>query len=162
MPLGHFFSSTNSCGRGTQCYFQHVRLGSQEQLDLTMQPPNLMPTYRTTNSSPAGPAITLTSAFPHPLIKVICRYFKIGGCKSGDKCRSWHDAIGEEEKGLDYTPRRARQDHSNPMSSRNCQDIPKTEISKTTESNTRDLGGALVRFGSGRNFISIEPAFIKL
>jgi len=158
MPVCKFFSSPNGCGRGAQCYFQHVQLGSPEQLDSTRRPPNLMPTYRTTNISPTGPATTSLSAFPDPLAEISCRYFKIGGCKNGDKCRFRHDATGEEEEAYDFIPPQARKDHSEPTSGQHSQDVTKAELSKATESNARDLGGALVRFGPGGNVISIKPA----
>ena len=158
MPVCKFFSSPNGCGRGAQCYFKHVQLGSQEQLDSTMRPPTLPPTYRTTNISPTGPATTPLSAFADPLAEISCRYFKIGGCKNGDKCRFRHDTTGEEEKAHDYIPPQARKDHFEPKSGQHSQDVPKAELSKATESNARDLGEALVRFGPGGNVISVKPA----
>ena len=99
------------------------------------------------------------SAFPDPLAEVSCRYFKRGGCKNGAECRFRHEATSEEEKAHDYyiLPQ-ARKDHSEPKSGQNNQDIPKAQLSKATESNTRDLGGALVKFSSGGSVISIEPA----
>lgn len=158
MPVCKFFSSTNGCRRGAQCYFQHVQLGSQEQLDSIINPANLLSTYRTTSTNPTEPTMALTSVSPDPSAEVSCRYFKTGGCKNGDNCRFRHDAAGEEEKAHDCMPPQARQDHSESRSGRHAQDIRKAELSKATESNARGLGGALVRFGSGGDVISIEPA----
>ncbi|KAL8836355.1 MAG: hypothetical protein Q9176_006365 [Flavoplaca citrina] len=120
--------------------------------------PNLMPTYGTTNLSPTRPATTPFSAFLDPLAEVSCRYFKIGGCKNGDKCRFRHDTTGEEEKADDFILPQARKDHSEPKSGLHNQNVLNSGLSKATESNARDLAGALVRFGPGGNVTSIEPA----
>ena len=158
MPVCKFFSTPGGCGRGAQCYFQHVHPGSQEQLVSPMRPPKIVPTYRTTNTSATGPAPTPTSSFPDPLAEVSCRFFKIGKCKNGDKCRFRHDATAEEEKVHDFIPQQTEKDDSEPKSGQHSQGVPEAELIKATESNARDLGGALVRFGPGGDVISIEPA----
>ena len=158
MPVCKFFSTPGGCRRDAQCYFQHVPLGSQGQLDSPMRPPKIVPTYRTTSTSAAGPATTPTSFFPDPLTDISCRFFKIGRCKNGDKCRFRHDATAEEEKAHELIPPQAGKDDSESNSGQYSQDGPKAELTKATESNARDLGGALVRFGPGGNVISIKPA----
>ncbi len=158
MPVCKFFSTPGGCGRGAQCYFQHVHLGSQEQLDSPMRPRKIVPTNRTSNTCATGPPITHMSSFPDPLAEISCRFYKFGGCKNGDRCRFRHDATAEEEETHDFIPPQAGKDHSEPKSGQHSQDVPKAELTKATESNARDLGGALVRFGPGGNVISIEPA----
>lgn len=117
-----------------------------------------MPTYRTTSTSAARPATTPTSFFPDPLTEISCRFFKIGRCKNGDKCRFRHDATAEEEKAHELIPPQAGKDDSESNSGQYIQDEPKAELIKAIESNARDLGGALVRFGPGENVISIRTA----
>ena len=158
MPVCKFFSTPGGCGRGAQCYFQHVPLSNQGQLDSLMPPPKMVPTYRTTNPSAIRPAITPTSSFPDRLTEISCRFFRIGKCKNGDKCRFRHDATPEEEKAHELVPPQAEKDDSEPIPGQYRQDEPKADLTKASESNTRDLGGALVRFGPGGNVISIEPA----
>ncbi|KAL9130728.1 MAG: hypothetical protein Q9217_001165 [Psora testacea] len=124
-----------------------------------MRPPKIVPTYRTTNTSATGPATTPTSSFPDPLAEVSCRFFKIGKCKNGDNCRFRHDAIAEEEKAHELIPPQAGEDDSEPNSGQYSRDGPKVELTKATESNARDLGGALVRFGPGGNVPSKIATF---
>ena len=158
MPVCKFFSSKNGCGRGAQCYYQHIQLANQEQLDSAIRPPNLVPSYRITDSNPTGPAKMPMFAFPDPLTEISCRYFNIGKCKNGDRCRFRHNATSEEEKAHESIPQQATKDHSEPNCGQNSQDVPKAQPPKATESNARDLGGALVKFGPGGDVLSIEPA----
>ena len=158
MPVCKFFNTKSGCGRGSKCYFQHVQPESQEPLDSTMHPPNFMLSWRNPDSNPTAPASTPISSFSNPLAEVSCRYFKIGTCKHGADCRFRHDAISEEETTHDCDPPQPRGDHSKPTLGQDNRDILNGQKLKATESNARRLGGALVRFGSGAEVTSLEPA----
>jgi len=161
MPVCKYFSSKNGCRRGDQCHFQHVQLESPEQLESTMRPPYLMPSFRIANRGPTTPATVPIYTSPDLLAEVDCRYFKTGGCKNGDKCRFRHDTTRGEDKAHDGILPQVRKDQSDPKSGENSQVQARAELSKATESNTRELGGAFVSFGSGGNVISIEPAAVS-
>ena len=110
MPVCKFFSTKSGCARGDKCFFQHVQPATPEQLGSAISPPNLMASWRATDSNPIGPPNTLLSGFPDPLAKVSCRYFKKGACKNGDRCRFQHNATSEAEEviTLESTPQPVR------------------------------------------------------
>ena len=112
------------------------------------------------SSSPSlAEAVVPNSATPDPLREISCRYSKIRRCKNGDKCRFRHDAIDEEKEELhDVVHPQAIDCPHEPEFGGNSQQVPNAQLLKVTEPNARDLGGALVRFGSGGSVISIEPA----
>lgn len=97
MPVCKIFSSKSGCVRGDRCYYQHVQLANQEQLESAISPPNFVPAWRITDSSPTGPAKAPLSGFPDPLAEVSCHFFNIGVCKNGDRCRFRYKATSEEE-----------------------------------------------------------------
>ena len=151
MPICKYFSSDTGCGRGDQCYFQHVQPGNQNQLNSINHPLNPLPTYRVTASNHGGPVTAPISAFPDPLAEIGCRFFKIGKCKNGDKCRFRHDITRDE------VPLQTSED-VDPKPGQHGRDIPKVEFGMAADSIVRDLGGALVKFGSGGIVVSIKPA----
>ena len=123
-----------------------------------MRHPNRMSAYKTTTISSAKPTISPMSAFTDPLAEISCRFFKISECKNGDKCRFRHDTRGEEEEAYNCIPPQARNDDFETKSGQRSEDVPKAELSRVAQSNARDLGGTLVKFGCGGSVISIEPA----
>lgn len=110
MPVCKFFSSKGGCARGDQCYFQHVQPASQERLGSPKSPPILIESCETTDGNSAEPAKARFSGLPDPLAEVDCRYFSLGTCKYGDKCRFRHTAMNEEEIAHESTsiPQQAR------------------------------------------------------
>ncbi|KAL8927107.1 MAG: hypothetical protein Q9172_001529 [Xanthocarpia lactea] len=123
-----------------------------------MRPPNPPSAYETINNRSNRPATIATSATPDPLGEISCRYFEVGRCKNGDTCRFRHDTIDEKEELNDVVQPQAIDCPHEPEFGGNSQQVPKAQLLKVTEPNARDLGGALVRFGSGGSVISIEPA----
>ena len=105
-----------------------------------------------------SPAPTPSSGSTRPLGLESCRFFKVGACRNGDSCRFRHDATADEAPD-EAIQQRARHKISEPGSGlHEKQEIPKAQPAKSTESNARDLGGALVKFGPGAHVLRIEPA----
>ncbi len=111
MPVCKYFPRTSGCLRGDRCYYQHIQPPSQEDLDSTRPPPNIMPSRKIINENLTGPAEMPLSGFSGPLAEVNSRFFYLGVCKNGDDYRFLHNATGEEEVAPKAIPPQARNGH---------------------------------------------------
>ena len=156
MPVCKFFPTKNGCGRGDQCRFQHVQLAGQGQVETTAAVRNRKPlsehlakSWRRGSTESELPGTDITA-------EISCRYYGRGHCKNGDECRFRHDNPSEELRSHDPV-QEVGNDFSRLDLNQHGQDAAKLQPPKATESNTRDFGGALVKFGPGAEVLSIEP-----
>ena len=156
MPVCKFFTTKDGCGRGDQCRFQHVQLVGQGQAETTAAVGNREPLsehltkdWRRASTDSELPETDLRA-------EISCRYYGRGHCKNGDACRFRHDTPSEELRSRDPV-QEARDGLSRLDLDQHSQDAAKLQRPKATESNARDLGGALVKFGPGAEVLSIEP-----
>lgn len=156
MPVCKFFPTKDGCGRGDQCRFQHVQLFEQDQVETAAlvrnRKPlskNIMKDWRGGSTKTELPGTDLTA-------EISCRYYGRGNCKNGDECRFRHDIPREELRSPDSVEE-VGNDLSKLDLNQQSRDVAKLQPPKATESNARDLGGALVKFGPGAEVLSIEP-----
>ena len=156
MPVCKFFPTKDGCGRGDQCRFQHVQLVEQDQVETVAPvrnrkplPKHIMSDWRGDSTKSELPRTDLTA-------EISCRYYGRGNCKNGDGCRFRHDIPNEELRSSDSV-QEVGKDFSKLDLNQHSQDIAKLQPPKATESNARDLGGALVKFGPGAEVLTIEP-----
>ena len=156
MPVCKFFPTKDGCGRGDQCRFQHVQLGERDQIE-TATPvwdrkqisKHITRDWRGGPKKSELPGTDLTA-------KTSCRYYERGNCKNGDECRFRHDIPSQDSREPDPV-QVVGNDLSKLDLNQHSQDVAKLQPPKATESNARNLSGALVKFGPGAEVLSIEP-----
>ena len=157
MPVCKFFPTKGGCGRGDHCRFQHVQLVEQKQVETAASEPNRKPLSEITIRDWTGGSTKSKLLGTHTTAEINCRYYGMGNCKNGDGCRFRHDVQDEEPRTPDPV-QQVRKDFSETEPGQQIQDVAKLQPQKATESNARDLGGVLVKFGPGGEVLSIEAA----
>ena len=163
MPVCKFFLSETGCFRGDKCFYQHIRPSGEERfalhddVDFSTDVNDLLPKLSITDNDPTRPS-PFQDVYT-PVTKVRCRYFDNGSCKNGDACRFLHDTTEAAGNSGASTCSRTEPDQIDHNATFG-QEVEKTvaEPRKPIDSNTRELSGALVRFGSGGQVLSIKPA----
>ncbi len=156
MPVCKFFPTKGGCGRGDHCRFQHVQLVEQKQVETAASVPNRKPLSRITIQDWTGESTESKLLGNKLTAEISCRYYGMGECKNGDRCRFRHDKLNEEPRTPDPV-QQVRKDFSETELGQQSQGVAKLQPQKATESNARDLGGTLVMFGPGGEVLSIEP-----
>ena len=157
MPVCRYFRSETGCLKGDTCHFQHAEPEKYERLkshrsDPSTELQDLMPSLII-----ADDIQTQIPTGAYSLIKTRCHFFDNGTCKHGDKCRFRHDTINKAVSPDESTTHRAD------SISLGQNFVPRLQGHQTNfieqpASNIRDLGGAVVLFGSGGEVLGIELA----
>ena len=156
MPVCKFFPTKDGCGRGDQCRFQHVQLVEQDQVEIPTPVRNRKPLSKNITRDWRGGSTKSELPGTDLTAEISCRFYRRGDCKNGDECRFRHDIQSEEPRSPDAVPESGKAFSKLDLNQHN-QDVAILKPPKATESNSRDMGGALVKFGPGGEVLSIEP-----
>ena len=115
MPLCRYYLSERGCFRGDRCHYEHVNDIKRDQRITTHVTPEAIEEDQEPYIDPLSPSTSShekvnthtrdakVSVFglDKPLSKINCRFYELGSCRNGEKCRFSHGYVGSLITSLD-------------------------------------------------------------